>query len=89
MRLIDADALKEKMRRTNRYFYVKFDIDEAPTIDAVPLVHGRNTRDEAKEHCDFMCSVCGAWAADVAYGSLDGGNFNFCPNCGAKMDGGE
>lgn len=33
MRLIDADALKEKMKCTNRYFNIKFDIDEAPTID--------------------------------------------------------
>lgn len=40
MRLIDADALKEKMKCTNRYFSIKFDIDEAPTIDpeALPIV---------------------------------------------------
>lgn len=37
-RLIDADALLERMKRTNRYFNVKFDIDEAPTVDAVPVV---------------------------------------------------
>lgn len=33
MRLIDADALIEKMMGTARYFSVKYDIDEAPTID--------------------------------------------------------
>lgn len=40
MRLIDADALKEKMKCTNRYFNIKFDIDEAPTIDpeTLPIV---------------------------------------------------
>lgn len=38
MRLIDADALLERMKRTNRYFNVKFDIDEAPTVDAAPVV---------------------------------------------------
>lgn len=31
-RLIDGDALKEKMLGTMRYFYIKYDIDEAPTI---------------------------------------------------------
>lgn len=40
MRLIDANALKEKMKCTNRYFSIKFDIDEAPTIDpeTLPIV---------------------------------------------------
>ena len=38
MRLIDVDAFLEKMKRTNRYFDVKFDIEEMPTIDAVPVV---------------------------------------------------
>lgn len=40
MRLIDADALKEKMKCTNRYFNIKFDINEAPTIDpeTLPIV---------------------------------------------------
>lgn len=38
MRLIDADALLEKMKRTSRYFQVEFDIEEAPTIEAEPVV---------------------------------------------------
>lgn len=38
MRLIDADALLEKMKRTSRYFQVKFDIEEAPTIEAEHVV---------------------------------------------------
>lgn len=35
MRLIDADALLEKMKKTDRYFNIVFDIEEAPTVDAV------------------------------------------------------
>lgn len=31
-RLIDADALADKMKKTPRYFDVKFDLDDAPTI---------------------------------------------------------
>lgn len=42
MRLIDADAFIDKMKRTNRYFDVKFDIEEVPTIDAVPVVRCDN-----------------------------------------------
>ena len=37
-RLIDADALLEKMKRTNRYFDVLFDVEEMPTVDAVEVV---------------------------------------------------
>lgn len=33
MRLIDADALLEKLEKTCRYFTVKFDIEEQPTAD--------------------------------------------------------
>jgi hypothetical protein len=31
-RLIDADALLERLIKTSRYFELKFDIDAAPTI---------------------------------------------------------
>ena len=35
MRLIDADALLEKMKKTDRYFNIVFDIEAAPTINVV------------------------------------------------------
>ena len=37
-RLVDANALLEKLKKTSRYFTVKFDIEEAPTVDAVEVV---------------------------------------------------
>ena len=46
MRLIDADALLEKMKRTSRYFDVLFDVEEMPTVDAVEVVRCR----ECKHH---------------------------------------
>ena len=45
-RLIDADALLEKMKRTSRYFDVLFDVKEMPTVDAVEVVRCR----ECKHH---------------------------------------
>lgn len=38
MRLVDADALLEKMKGTPRYFDVKFDIEEMPTAYDVEKV---------------------------------------------------
>jgi hypothetical protein len=64
--------------------------DEIPTADVAPVVHGRDVYKWHKEgHCEFKCSVCGAWAGIIEGGTLDGVDFDYCPNCGAKMDGGD
>lgn len=51
MRLIDADALIEKMIGTNRYFSVKYDIDEAPTIEVEDLKEALYYRDRYEIVC--------------------------------------
>jgi hypothetical protein len=52
-RLIDADALLEKMKGTPRYFDVKFDIEEMPTAYDVTKVVERLEVEKAKGHYDF------------------------------------
>nr|DAL17617.1 MAG TPA_asm: hypothetical protein [Caudoviricetes sp.] len=58
------------------------DIEDAPAADVALVVHGRwNSMDGYKTR--RACSVCG-W--DVPeYGKF----YSYCPNCGAKMDGGD
>ena len=58
------------------------DIEDAPAADVALVVHGRwNSMDGYKT--GRACSVCG-W--DVPeYGKF----YSYCPNCGAKMDGGD
>lgn len=55
-----------------------------PTVDAVEVVHGEWVVCGDGEYVPFMCSACGkttSWYhAQTA---------NFCPNCGATMDGGK
>lgn len=55
------------------------DIKDAPVADVAPIVHGKLIDNK---YCVF-CSVCGYhW-----YHCDDGiQEFNYCPNCGAKMD---
>ena len=90
MRLIDADALNERAIRVSTvkypHTYLKAvgtrEIDKAPTVDAVEVVHGRwgwNTEDV------YKCSNCGEKShVKEVMGQPD---WNYCPNCGAKMDG--
>lgn len=48
-------------------------IEEAPAVDAVPVVHGRWDRSGYCSECDFWTCYCS--------------DYHYCPNCGAKMDG--
>ena len=56
------------------------DVDNIPTADAVEVVHGKWVYDH---WCEFRCSVCGEYSNSKPYK----GRENYCPNCGAKMDG--
>ena len=55
MRLIDVDAFLEKMKRTSRYFDVKFDIEEMPTIDAMTVVR---CKDCIRRYDTDECPMC-------------------------------
>lgn len=90
-RLIYADALKAKANAdpdSGEGFVWVQDIDEAPTVDAVPVVHGRWLGKQLDNFRMYQvtCSECG-WEGIENYDSyVDPSDFNYCPNCGAKMD---
>lgn len=97
MRLIDADALfrhkvSGEIGNLSGDFVPGFAIDRSPTIDAVPVVHGRWVRAAGKSNI-WYCSVCG----DKINYKQNRRTYNipkvpveqknkFCRNCGAKMD---
>ena len=53
-------------------------IEILPAADVSDVVHGRKIEDGGIG-CFWLCSLCGKC---LPYGA------NYCPNCGAKMDGG-
>ena len=87
-RLIDANALKERAIRVStvkEHCYMKavgtHEIDKAPTVDAVEVVHGRwEWKPIGEKTWQLFCSACGS-------GDGTSEDYNYCPNCGAKMYG--
>lgn len=52
-----------------------------PAADVAPVVHGEWKFDinPYSHRWSYKCTACGGWATDET---------DYCPNCGAKMDGG-
>lgn len=101
VRLIDANALPnfeckvtatvgdQKGPAEMRFVFWQ-DIEKAPTIDAVPVVHGQWVKAHGmmppEYHHRKQCSLCGGWALQDYFGRER--MSHYCPHCGAKMDGG-
>lgn len=69
-----------------------------PAADVAPVVHGRwEWFDEEtgtpftgyEREWGWRCSYCGEELPDDYDDPDDSPTFRFCPNCGAKMDGGD
>lgn len=78
MRLIDGDRLKKEIHENDIMGGLNYAwyIDHAELVDAVEVRHGYLVN----AHPYGECSECG-----YLIDSRDG--YNYCPNCGAKMDG--
>lgn len=95
-RLIDASALVDKLEGLKSVLYgwedyntgidsAVYQAENAPTVDAVEVVHGR--WEPRTDVFGFVrCSVC--HDCNIYDDWADGKKWNYCPNCGAKMDGG-
>lgn len=89
MRPIDADKIQWKSYpndygETNDDYVEKCDIDNMPTVDAVPVVHGRWLK---RRNGGTLCNRCGHYTQYKGQ-VLDMSEAIACPWCGAMMDGG-
>ncbi len=89
MRLVDAEELErlfyEQVERGATDLFDAFEdaLQDAQTVDAVAVVPGQWIED----HDYLKCPECGVMVKrDFTF--FDVGDWNFCPNCGAKMEGG-
>lgn len=64
-------------------------VKRQPAADVAPVVHGRwmhsRYEDCSEQFKRVKCSQCNQEAYAMAFYVVDG---HYCPNCGAKMDGG-
>lgn len=84
-----------KVEVTNRLATMtdaKREIAEMPAADVVPVVHGKWIIGTGDDEFDVKCPKCG-WddifeVAGIAAVKRISEPMHYCPNCGAKMDGG-
>lgn len=86
-----CDAIRNHKYHPATFGHLILDwIDDLPAADVQPVRHGRwhsrfFCRESTKAYdCEMhVCNECGSeWSYDAETGSSD---FNYCPNCGAKM----
>ena len=93
---IEREAIKAAVRkRLNNSLIISWlirIINEIPAVEVAPVVHGRwipeyeikemyyspDDIERYKVPNGFSCSVCTKWSS---------ARTNYCPNCGARMDG--
>ena len=93
MRPIDADRALEIVRdqgiaHPNAHHltnYATLILREAPTIDVAPVRHGRWI--SVPHKLARICSVCNR-DEPYKFADIDADVYDYCPSCGAKMDGG-
>lgn len=89
---IEREAAKRKYCETCNWYGkdlcngCETPMSKIPAADVAPVKHGRwsesilRSPDGSWKIRGFSCSVCGGLCI---------GESNYCPNCGAKMDGGK
>lgn len=67
------------------------EIREMPAADVAEVVHGEWLRsdDDWNSLTTIQCSICGEEWCFETDDDVSLLNYKHCPNCGAKMDGGE
>ena len=79
---IEREALVERLKKEECDCEWLWTILDIPAADVEPVRHGHWVKEKPDVLIHWHCSVC----KNCYY--LEEPNANYCPNCGAKMDGG-
>lgn len=88
--LAENDTMREMLARTGKK--CGDSMDEVPSADVRPVVKGTwKTADSyaGPGLMNLRCSVCGGFGGTWKDNTLPSMLYNFCPNCGADMEGNE
>lgn len=80
--VFNADAIRNRLKP------LLDAVADTPAADVAEVVHGRwidGAEDFTCGNHNAECSICRCY---VSWDGCDE-DFNYCPNCGARMDGGE
>ena len=86
MKLVDVDEVYKvladyyHLRTEIQHKALKEAIERIPTVEAKPIRHGRWKGKPIAGYSTVKCSECGYVFME------NSGKWNYCPNCGAKMD---
>ena len=80
---IEREALVERLKKEECDCEWLWTILDIPAADVEPVRHGHWVKEKPDVLIHWHCSVC----KNCYY--LEEPNANYCPNCGAKMDGGD
>ena len=86
--MFTTDKAERKILKKVQNFF-KERVDNAPTIKAEPIEHGEWLESESgysETENIFYCSQC---KDEFIVHKGDRIDFNYCPHCGVKMDGGK
>lgn len=92
-RLIDANVMRDDWLQNgeNEYVYdanaVLESIDAQPTVDATEVVHAEWRIDGICTNCHYRAEVQSIGFNCTGGTRIEYKRTNFCPDCGAKMDG--
>ena len=86
MRLIDVDKIdRDRFWMDGSVLVMSVEqLDAAPTVDAVPVVHGEwiIRVDDGDLFSHLHCTNCDFYWSNERHAKI----FKYCPNCGAKMN---
>ena len=81
---IEREALVKRLKKEECDCECLWAILDIPTVDVAPVRHG----EWASEETAVTCTACGrSYDTDFEVKQNVIRDFDYCPNCGAKMDG--